>query len=127
VSLDTVANAAAGDALASISKQLRAGVEYITSVELATFTVPVLGSILGLIATWLGKQLASIFKSGACDGAVAFEQYVASGMDLQRLTLKTSANRGEIHQFTTTHPGTDSAFGCGSNSKYEVSWEIAKA
>ncbi len=126
VSLDTVADAAAKDAVASISKQLRAGVQYITSVELASLTVPVIGSILGLVAGWLIKEIGSILTAGYCDGAVAFEQYVASGLDLQRLTLKQTGNQRELHEFVTAHPGTESHGTCGPTSHYTVNWEVAK-
>jgi hypothetical protein len=120
VSLDTVAKAAANDALKSIGKQLSAGVATITSIEIASLGVPVIGPLLGILVKWIVGELGDFIKSGNCDGAVAFEQYVATGLDLYNETLNGT------YGTETTHPGTHSNDGCGPTSKYVVSWTIMR-
>jgi hypothetical protein len=110
----------AGLAIDSVSKGLSAGFDAITDVEItAVLTVPVLGPLLALAESWLLDQLKSIIFAG-CDGIVAVEQPVFLGRDLyQRLAGGTVTT-------TTQHPGTDSNWGCGENSLYEVTWTIAQ-
>lgn len=120
VSLDGVAIAAAEYALQSIGKQLSAGAATITSIEIASLGVPVIGPLLGILANWIMGELGDFLKSGNCDGPVAFEQYVATGLDLYNETLQGT------YQTATTHPGTTSHDGCGPTSKYVVSWSITR-
>jgi hypothetical protein len=120
VSLDAVATAAAEYALKSIGKQLSAGVAAITSIEIASLGVPVIGPLLGIVASWIVGELGDFIKSGLCDGAVAFEQYVATGLDLYNETLNGT------YATATTHPGTPSHDTCGPTSNYVVSWSIMR-
>lgn len=120
VSLDHVATDAAEYALQSIGKQLSAGAATITSIEIASLGVPVIGPLLGILANWIIGELGDFIKSGQCDGAVAFEQYVATGLDLYNETLQGT------HQIATTHPGKPSPDGCGPTSSYVVSWSIMR-
>ncbi len=108
-------------AIQSISKSLLAGLTEIESVEIGSVSsaVPVVGPLLGILAAWLVSELTSIVFAD-CDGPVALEQVVLLGRDLCQ---KTAAGP---YRTTTTHPGTDSAIGCGSNSVYEVSWSITR-
>jgi hypothetical protein len=109
-------------AVQSTSKSLLSGLTEIESVEIGTVSsaVPVIGPLLGILAGWLVSELTSIVFAD-CDGPVALEQVVLLGRDLCR---NTSAG---AYRTTTTHPGTDSATGCGSNSVYEVGWSITRA
>jgi hypothetical protein len=81
-------------------------------------SIPVIGSILKLAESWLINQLLGIVFA-QCDGLVAVEQLVEMGRDLVDMT-----NGGNPHTVVTTHPGTDSAAGCGPNSEYQVTWSI---
>jgi hypothetical protein len=80
----------------------------------------VVGRRLGILAESLVSELTSIVFAD-CDGRVALEQVVLLGRELCRNTAAGP------YSTTTTHPGTDSATGCGSNSVYEVSWSITRA
>jgi hypothetical protein len=124
--LDSALNKAgkslASYAISSIMKALGQGLAAITSIEVGTITsVPVIGTILGLLSSWVLEQLASTFSAGRCDGTVALEQVVLSGRDLH---LATAAQG--IYTNTTDHPGTDSPAFCGSNSDYSVTWSIRR-
>jgi hypothetical protein len=108
-------------AITSIKKALGEGFTAITSIEIASITsVPVIGTILGLISGWLTQQLAEVL-SGWCDGTVAVEQAVLLGRGLHIATAN-----GRVYSVTTDHPGTDSHDGCGGNSDYKVTWSIRR-
>jgi len=79
--------------------------------------IPGLGTLLGMGAGYLAGQLVSILNAN-CDGAVAAEQNTFTYNDL---LAKTAG--GPFTQ-TAKHPGTDSAWGCGGNSMYYVTWHI---
>ncbi len=108
-------------AVKSVSKSLLSGLQQIESVEIGSLTsaVPVIGPMLGIVGSWLLSELTSIVFAD-CDGLVAVEQVVLLGRDLY---VKTGVGS---YRVTTTHPGTDSATGCGANSLYEVSWSITR-
>jgi hypothetical protein len=91
----------------------------ITSITVATSVVPVIGTILVLLAEWVLSELPGAVVSGTCDGMVALEQDVLLGTDI---ALATAG--GKVHSVTTQHPGTTSASGCGSTSQYQVQWSI---
>jgi hypothetical protein len=111
----------ADQALKSIAKDLGQGLAVITSIEIAgTIAVPVIGSILALVETWLLGQLGGLV-SGGCDGIVAVEQVVLLGRDLQ---LKTANGPYTV---TTKHQGTPSGTLCFGNSLYEVTWSITRS
>ena len=118
--LASAGNSLASQALQSIVKQLASGVTKIATVAIGTASgVPVLGSILGVIGSWLVGQLTAIIFAD-CDGLVAVEQVVIAGSDLFNKTASGP------YTTTTIHPGTDSPAGCGPNSKYEVTWSITR-
>ena len=99
-------------------KAIGSGLTAITSIEIcALSSVPVIGPILALVEKWFLDQLIGIVFA-KCDGLVAVEQVVKLGKDLQTLTGSGP------YTVTSTHPGTDSASGCGANSKYTVTWKI---
>jgi hypothetical protein len=54
-----------------------------------------------------------------CDGGVAADAIALTIGDLHDLTAATGT-----HQETRFYPGTDSNWGCGSNSKYTVTWSV---
>jgi hypothetical protein len=87
----------------------------VTAVDVAGTSVPIIGSLLTLLGGWLASQLNSIIKA-RCDGVVAVEQVVVMGKDLQSGAAPST--------MTTIHNGSNSAVGCGSNSKYEVTWSM---
>ena len=115
-----MAKDAAEYALKSIGKQLSAGVAKITSIEIASLGVPVFGPMLGILANWIIGELGGFIKSGRCDGAVAFEQYVATGLDIYNETFHGT------YSTSTTHLGKTSPDGCGPTSEYIVSWSIIR-
>jgi hypothetical protein len=76
-----------------------------------------------IIDKWYNKE-GSIerlggFLPGGCNGIVAADEIVLSKAQLEQL-----ASRGPQ---TKSYPGTDSAVGCGSNSRYQVTWTILRA
>ena len=108
------------DSVSSVSKSLGAGVGAIVGIELVgSIVAPVIGSLLGSLVGYLIGKLGNIVFAN-CDGLVAAEQIALTGRDLH---LKTA--NGPLTA-TTTHPGTDSPTGCGSNSQYEVTWSIKR-
>jgi hypothetical protein len=119
--------AAAGDSLSlagssSMQEDIAKGVVKIISVKILaaiSISVPVVGSILGLIETWLLGKLTDIAFQN-CDGVVAVELRAMMGRDLY---LLTDSGRKTV-TIKTEHAGTTSATGCGDNSDYEVTWTI---
>jgi hypothetical protein len=105
----------------SMSQDIAKGVVKIISVKIQELTaeIPVVGPILSFIEPWLMSKLTDIAFAN-CDGIVAVELRAMIGRDLHILTN----NGRNAVTITTTHPGTDSNRGCGSNSKYEVTWTI---
>lgn len=89
----------------------------ITVVDVAGIAAPIIGSLLGILASWLVSELNSIIEA-KCDGVVAAEQILTMGKDLQGKTTHGP------YSMTTVHNGTDTPHGCGSNSQYEVTWSI---
>ncbi len=75
---------------------------------------------LGAAAKWLAGKLAGILTAD-CDGPVAAEQMVFT---YNELVAKAGTS---TYSHTTDHHGTDSATGCGSNSRYKVTWHMAAA
>jgi hypothetical protein len=120
VSMEAVATAAAEYALKSLGKQLTAGVMAITTIEVASLGVPVIGPLLGILAGWLIGELGDFLKSGHCDGPVALEQPTLTGVELYSDTMSGA------HTTATTHPGKPSPAGCGGTSKYIVTWSIMR-
>jgi hypothetical protein len=119
--------ATAGDSLSlagssSMQEDIGKGIATFVSVKIAealSVSVPVLGSALGAIESWLmGKLIDAAFKP--CDGLVAVELRAMMGRDLFILT----DNGRNTVQITTKHAGTDSPTACGRNSAYEVTWRI---
>jgi hypothetical protein len=119
--------AAAGNSLSlagssSMQDDIARGVVKFISIKLVAalnLSVPVLGSILGKIESWLLDQLSdAIFES--CDGVVAVELRAMMGRDL---FIMTDNGKKKV-QVTTRHNGTDSPSTCGNNSKYDVTWTI---
>lgn len=102
----------AGTALAN--KALVAG-----GTAIGTAILPGLGSILGAAGGWLASEIESVI-SADCDGVVAAEQVTLTYADL----LAKTANG--TFSSETPQPGTDSPWGCGSNSMYYVDWHITK-
>jgi hypothetical protein len=119
-SMETVATAAAEYALKSIGKQLSEGVMAITTIEIASLGVPVIGPLLGILANWVVGELGDFLKSGHCDGPVALEQPTLTGVDLYNETTSGT------HTTSTTNPGKTSPHGCGGTSEYVVTWSIMR-
>jgi hypothetical protein len=67
---------------------------------------------------WAATKLLNIIFAD-CDGTVAAGDHSFSGAQLAKDTA------GSKTMFTTdNNPGTDSPTGCGSNSRYEVTWSV---
>jgi len=119
--------AAAGDSLSlagssSMQEDIAKGVVKFVSIKILaalTISVPVVGSILGKIESWLmGKLTGAAFES--CDGVVAVELRAMMGRDLFIMT----DNGKKTVTVTTRHQGTHSPTTCGANSDYDVTWTI---
>jgi len=84
-----------------------------------------IGSLFGnstgvqVIAAATLKYLGGIFTAN-CDGTVAVDRISTNGQQLAEWTASGP------HSVRTFYPGTDSATGCGSNSKYYVTWHVEK-
>jgi hypothetical protein len=120
--LKSGSNALALAGSSSMQEDIGKGVAKIVTVALEgaiKVDVPVVGSVLAAIESWLlGKLTDVIFAD--CDGLVAVEMRAMIGRDLHILT-----NSGRTKfSTTTTHHGTDSAAGCFGNSVYDVLWSI---
>ena len=106
----------------SMQEDIAKGIVKIVAVKILAaiaISVPVVGSILGVVESWLmGKLTDAVFQS--CDGVVAVELRAMLGRDLFILT----DNGRTTVTVTTNHPGTDSPTGCGANSNYDVIWTI---
>jgi LGFP repeat len=70
----------------------------------------------GAVAAYIG----GIFVAN-CDGPVAVDQVVATGKQLESWTTANG-----IYSETRKYPGLDSSVGCGSNSRYTVTWSVVR-
>jgi hypothetical protein len=68
------------------------------------------------VGQWL---LGIVFAN--CDGAVAVDQINVTGADLINWTTGTG-----MYSETGFYPGLDSPTGCGSNSRYNVTWSVIR-
>jgi hypothetical protein len=110
----------AGDALGQKAAQAAASaIGGLVGAELGasigTAAVPVLGTALGAIAGWLIGELGGIAFAD-CDGPVAAGVHIFTAADLAG---------GASVSGTDHSPGTNSAWGCGSNSDYYVTWSVS--
>jgi hypothetical protein len=105
-----------------MQEDIARGIVEIVSIKILaaiTLSVPVVGSILGKIESWLLDKLTdAAFES--CDGVVAVELRAMMGRDLFILT----DNGRKTVKVTTRHRGTSSPSACGSKSDYDVTWTI---
>jgi hypothetical protein len=81
--------------------------------------LPGLGTILGAAAGWLAGEVKDILTAN-CDGPVAAEQLTLTYSDL----LAKTSNGSYKHE--TPNHGTNSPTGCGGNSMYYVTWDVAR-
>ena len=86
---------------------------------------PVGGAIGGYVGDkaggWaVGKLVNIIFAN--CDGSVAAGDHIYSGAELAAQTAN-----GRTITITDNNPGTDSPYGCGSNSRYYATWSISRS
>ena len=58
---------------------------------------------------------------GGCNGIVAADEIIFSKTQLQQMTASGP------HTERKFYPGTDSPTGCGSNSRYYVTWTVMQA
>jgi hypothetical protein len=105
----SLANKAAQAAAAAVGGAI--GAELGASIGSAA--VPIIGTALGALAGWLVGELTGIIFAD-CDGPVAAGVHVFTAQDL------ATAQSQSDHT-----PGTDSAWGCGSNSEYYVNWSTS--
>jgi hypothetical protein len=87
--------------------------------QLGGIILPGLGVVLGAIAGWFVDSVAG-FLWPNCDGPVANGLYVWSGPALRALMVQNPNG----HVQADDNPGVNSASGCGSNSDYQVTWQI---
>ena len=78
------------------------------------------GNWWALAAIAVGKWLINIIFAD-CDGPVAVDQIAVTGADLVNWTTGTG-----MYRETRVYPGTDSNVGCGSNSRYTVTWSVIR-
>jgi hypothetical protein len=81
--------------------------------------VPLVGTAIGALAGWLVGTIGGVLFAN-CDGVVATGLKVYSSADL----IRDTAGGHRITE-TVEHPGTDSAIGCGGNSRYFTTTSIS--
>jgi hypothetical protein len=122
--LAALASAADSLSLASVSSTTEDIAKAVVKFALVKLTealsIPVVGSVLKPIESWLLDKLSeAIFES--CDGVVAAEApVVMMGRDL---FIATNNGKNALTG-TTTHKGTPSPTTCGGESSYEVTWTV---
>lgn len=122
--LAALASAADSLSLASVSSTqediAKAVVKFVSVKLTETLSIPVVGSVLKPIESWLLDKLSeAIFES--CDGVVAAEPpVVMMGRDL----FIATDNGKKALAGITTHHGTPSPTPCGAESSYEVTWTV---
>lgn len=79
----------------------------------------VIGGALGITTLGIGE----LFKllTANCDGLVAVDQVA-----VKEATLENWVSNSGSHSETRFYPGYDSPHGCGSNSRYYVTWSVKK-
>jgi hypothetical protein len=95
--------------------------------QLTASAIALLAKVFSLSTPWtaiLGVVVDIILRIvfADCDGPVAVDQINLSGQSLWAWTHGVGA-----YSETRFYPGTDSDFGCGSNSEYYVTWSIVGA
>jgi hypothetical protein len=87
--------------------------------SLGTAAVPLVGTAIGALAGWVVGAVGGVLFAN-CDGVVATGIHVFSSTQLIQ-------NTAAGHKITETveHPGTDSATGCGGNSRYFTTTTIS--
>ena len=88
--------------------------------SIGTAVVPVIGTALGALSGWLVSEIGTIVFAN-CDGPVAAAVHPFTGAQLRAAT-----KNGSTMQTADHHPGTNSPWGCGSNSSYDVSWTMRR-
>jgi len=86
----------------------------VLGASLGTAVVPLLGTAIGALAGWITGEIGGILFAN-CDGPVAAGVRIYTSS-----SLATETANGHKLTETTSHPGTDSATGCGANSKYST-------
>jgi hypothetical protein len=86
--------------------------------QLGNLVLPGLGTLLGALAGWFADSIESlVFPS--CDGPVALGVFVFSAAQLRQLT------QNGVYVQADEHAGVTSDSGCGQNSDYQVTWNVA--
>jgi hypothetical protein len=86
---------------------------------LGTAAVPMVGTAIGALTGWLVGKIGTVLFAN-CDGVVATGVRVLNSQQL----MQDTAGAHVISE-TTEHPGTDSATGCGANSRYFTTTSIS--
>jgi LGFP repeat-containing protein len=81
----------------------------------------VTGNWWAAAALAVARYAAGFIMPGNCDGPVAVDQISVTGADLINWTQGNG-----IYAETRFYPGTDSNVGCGSNSRYFVTWSVIR-
>jgi hypothetical protein len=95
-----------------------------TLIDMGKGAVGMLGSGAGIgvaAAEGIIRLVAPGLLPGGCNGLVAAAEIVFSKSQLEEMTS------GGPHTETTFFPGSDSGIGCGTNSRYHVTWSIIRA
>jgi hypothetical protein len=106
-----IVNSGHGDEAAIVERLIAAG----TSLAAKGLTGP-WGVLAGFVIQFVGEIL---FPN--CDGPVAVDQIVLRAASLGDWTSATGA-----YTETRRYPGSDSPWGCGSNSDYKVTWSLIR-
>jgi hypothetical protein len=106
-----IVNSGHGDQDAIVRRLVAAG----TALAARGLTGP-WGTLAGFVIEFVGGIL---FPN--CDGPVAVDQVVLTGANLGQWTAATGT-----YVETRRYPGTDSPWGCGSNSDYKATWSVVR-
>jgi len=123
---------AAGALLNAVEKADEAAIQSLTQLPLSQLspqeagaligaqigcTIPGVGVILGAIAGWFADAILG-FAFPDCDGPVAAGLYILDAETIREITA------GGPYIRIDENPGVDSTSGCGSNSDYQVIWNV---
>ena len=86
--------------------------------QLGNYVLPGFGAVIGAIAGWFADSVGG-FIFPLCDGPVAAGVYVFNAPQLREMLTS-----GATYTQTDDNPGTTSAKGCGSNSDYQIIWNV---
>jgi hypothetical protein len=117
--LSTIGQQGAKAVASQIAQPIGEAVGAALGASLGTAVVPLVGTAIGALAGYVVGKVGGILFAN-CDGVVAAGVTAFVSTDLMNRTVNGKTIRTGVQ-----HPGTDSATGCGANSKYATNTTIS--